>query len=390
LTVTNQRWLGLRLDFLGILLILSVSMLTVGTRFTVSPAKTGVALSCILSIQQAFGWMIRQLAEVENNMNSVERIVYYARDLEQEAPHEIPERKPAASWPSEAKLEIKDAVLKYRPELPLVLKGLNMTVNGGEKIGIVGRTGAGKSSIMVALFRLVELVSGSISIDGVDISKIGLNDVRNAISIIPQDATLYSGTLRSNLDPFGLHDDARLWDALRRSYLVEDSKRMSSRAKDEEGGIDGDEDQRGTGSTTPNAPRFTLDSSIEAEGSNLSIGQRSLVSLARALVKDSKILILDEATASVDYETDRKIQDTITTEFQDRTILCIAHRLRTIISYDRVCVMDNGSIAEFDAPDVLHGQNGIFRTMCEHSSITLEDIHRAHKERAVRDELEIS
>jgi len=390
LTVTNQRWLGLRLDFLGILLILSVSMLTVGTRFTVSPAKTGVALSCILSIQQAFGWMIRQLAEVENNMNSVERIVYYARDLEQEAPHEIPERKPAASWPSEAKLEVKDAVLKYRPELPLVLKGLNMTVNGGEKIGIVGRTGAGKSSIMVALFRLVELVSGSISIDGVDILKIGLNDVRNAISIIPQDATLYSGTLRSNLDPFGLHDDARLWDALRRSYLVEDSKRMSSRAKDEEGGIDGDEDQRGTGSTTPNAPRFTLDSSIEAEGSNLSIGQRSLVSLARALVKDSKILILDEATASVDYETDRKIQDTITTEFQDRTILCIAHRLRTIISYDRVCVMDNGSIAEFDAPDVLHGQNGIFRTMCEHSSITLEDIHRARKERAVRDELEIS
>ncbi|KAI0268426.1 P-loop containing nucleoside triphosphate hydrolase protein [Russula aff. rugulosa BPL654] len=328
LTVTNQRWLGLRIDFLGILLILSVSMLTVGTRFTVSPAQTGVALSCILSIQLSFGWMVSQLADVENNMNSVERI------------------KACRSWPRDGKLEIKDAVLKYRPELPLVLKGLSMTVKGGEKIGIVGRTGAGKSSIMVALFRLVELVSGSISI--------GLNDVRNAVSIIPQDATLYSGTLRSNLDPFGLHDDARLWDALR-----------------------------------PNAPRFTLDGSIEAEGSNLSIGQRSLVSLARALVKDSKILILDEATASVDYETDRKIQDTITTEFHDRTILCIAHRLRTIISYDRVCVMDNGNIAEFDAPEVLHGQNGIFWAMCEHSRITLEDIHRARREPAVRDELEI-
>ena len=194
---------------------------------------------------------------------------------------------------------------------------------------------------MVALFRLVDLVSGSISIDGIDISKIGLNDVRNAISIIPQDATLCtklpwcnrvcfltsavdSGTLRSNLDPFGLHEDARLWDALRRSYLVEDTKRMSPTAKDQDAGIDGDGDQSDSGSITPNTPRFTLDSPIEVEGSNLSTGQRSLVSLARALVKDCKILILDEATASVDYETDRKIQDTITTEFHDRTILCIA------------------------------------------------------------------
>ena len=159
--------------------------------------------------------MVRQLAEVENNMNSVERIVYYAQEIEQEPPHEIPEAKPAAPWPSEGKLEIKDAVLKYRPELPLVLKGLSMTVHGGEKIGIVGRyvtllrtscastdvaitysTGAGKSSIMVALFRIVELLSGSISIDGVDISKIGLDDVRNAISIIPQDATLCTRSLR--------------------------------------------------------------------------------------------------------------------------------------------------------------------------------------------------
>jgi ABC-type multidrug transport system fused ATPase/permease subunit len=197
---------------------------------------------------------------------------------------------------------------------------------------------------MVALFRLVELVSGSITIDGVDISKIGLDDVRNAISIIPQEATLctcvelflttfsffnaftttdifiyfafalVSGTLRSNLDPFGLHDDARLWDALRRSYLIEDPKRISA-------------------VKTENTPRFTLDSPIEDEGSNLSIGQRSLVSLARALVKDSKILVLDEATASVDYETDRKIQETIATEFHDRTILCIARTSSPAASY---------------------------------------------------------
>ncbi|KAH9031756.1 P-loop containing nucleoside triphosphate hydrolase protein [Lactarius pseudohatsudake] len=219
---------------------------------------------------------------------------------------------------------------------------------------------------MIELFRIVELLSGSISIDGVDISKLGLNDVRNAISIIPQDPTLFSGTLRSNLDPFGQHDDARLWDALRRSYLVEDTKSISL-VKPEL-----DEEEIGTRVTTPRAPRFTLDSSIEDEGSNLSIGQRSLVSLARALVKDSKILILDEATASVDYETDRKIQETIADEFRDRTILCIAHRLRTIISYDRICVLDNGKIVEYDAPEVLYAQDGIFRGMCDRSNITLE------------------
>ncbi|KAF8273331.1 P-loop containing nucleoside triphosphate hydrolase protein [Lactarius quietus] len=383
LTVTNQRWLGIRIDCLGMILTLAVAMLTVGTRFSISPAQTGVALSYILNIQMSFGYMVRQLAEVENDMNSVERIIYYARDLEQEPPHEIPEQKPVAPWPSNGKVEIKEAVLKYRPELPLVLKGLSMSVEGGEKIGIVGRTGAGKSSIMVALFRIVELVSGSISIDGVDISKLGLNDVRKAISIIPQDSTLFSGSLRSNLDPFGEHDDARLWDALRRSYLVEDTKPIPPVEPE----LDGEEERLGTGDTTPNAPRFTLDSPIEEEGSNLSIGQRSLVSLARALVKDSKILILDEATASVDYETDRKIQDTIANEFHDRTILCIAHRLRTIISYDRICVLDNGKIAEFGVPEDLYALDGIFRGMCERSSINLEDIRRAVKEREVAEEI---
>ncbi|KAI9463347.1 ABC transporter [Lactarius psammicola] len=379
MTVTSQWWLGIRIDFLGTLLILVVAMLVVSTRFSISPAQTGVTLSFIIYIQLAFSWTARQLAEVENDMNSVERIVHYARDLIQEPPHEIPDQKPPAPWPINGKLEINEAVLRYRPELPLVLKGLCMSVEGGEKIGIVGRTGAGKSSIMVALFRMVELVSGSINIDGVDISKLGLNDVRKAISIIPQDSTLFSGTLRSNLDPFGQHDDARLWDSLRRSYLVGETKRISHNK------LELDDEGLGTGYTTPNAPRFTLDSTIEEEGSNLSVGQRSLVSLARALVKDSKILILDEATASVDYETDRKIQETIANEFRDHTILCIAHRLRTIISYDRICVLDTGKIAEFDAPEVLYAQDGIFRRMCERSSITLEDIWGARMEREAGD-----
>ncbi|KAJ6630974.1 ABC transporter, partial [Mycena sp. CBHHK59/15] len=375
LTVANQRWLGIRLDFLGSLLTFVVSMLAVGTRFSVSPAQTGVVLSYILSVQQAFGWLVRQSAEMENDMNSVERVLHYATDVEQEAANEVPDKKPAAPWPSRGQIEIKDLVLKYRPNLPAVLKGISMNVQAGEKIGIVGRTGAGKSSIMVpfsifSLFRLVELTSGSIAIDGVDISEVGLSDLRTGLAIIPQDPLLFSGTMRSNLDPFNLADDATLWDALRRAYLVDSNKR------------DGADDETPTGSNTP-MNKFTLDTVIEDEGNNLSVGQRSLVSLARALVKDAKILVLDEATASVDYETDRNIQDTITHEFEDRTILCIAHRLSTIISYDRICVLDAGQIAEFDTPARLFGiPDGIFRGMCDHSSISLDDIKLAAKTRA--------
>ncbi|KAF8072009.1 ABC transporter [Lyophyllum atratum] len=370
LTVTNQRWLGIRLDFLGALLTFVVSLLAVGTRFTISPAQTGLVLSYILSVQQAFGWLVRQSAEVENNMNSVERIVHYATAVEQEAPHELPDAKPPSEWPANGRVELRDIVLSYRPELPPVLKGISMTVAAGEKIGIVGRTGAGKSSIMTALYRLVELTSGSITIDGVDISKVGLADLRSGLAIIPQDPVI-SGTLRSNLDPFDLHDDATLWDALKRAYLVENTSKRNSLALQD--------DEVPSGAHTP-MNRFTLDTVIEDEGGNLSIGQRSLVSLARALVKDAKVIILDEATASVDYETDRNIQDTIAYEFKDRTILCIAHRLRTIIGYDRICVLDAGEIAEFDTPvQLYHIPNGIFRGMCERSSITLEDLRLAAK-----------
>ncbi|VDC00300.1 unnamed protein product [Peniophora sp. CBMAI 1063] len=347
-------------------------MLALGKRTSILPAQTGLELSYILAAQQFFSWTVRQLADVENEMNSVERIVHYARGVEQEAPHRLPAAKPASPWPSAGRIEMDGVALKYRPELPPVLKGLSMSIKGGEKIGIVGRTGAGKSSIMTALFRIVELSGGKIEIDGVDISKIGLTDLRQALSIIPQEAQLFSGTLRSNLDPFGRHDDARLWDALKKSHLVDDGP---STDLNEKSAVP-------AGASTPNpASKFTLDSPIDSEGSNVSVGQRSLVSLARALIKDSRILILDEATASVDYETDRKIQETIATEFKDRTILTIAHRLRTIISYDRICVMDQGLIAEFDTPSSLFlKQNGIFRGMCERSGITLEDIRMAVKE----------
>lgn len=186
---------------LGLLLTFVVAILTVVARFSISPSQTGVTLSYIIGTQQGFGWLVRQIAELENDMNSVERVSHYAKNLEQEPPHQIPERKPEASWPAEGRVEVKNVFLKYRPELPDVLRGLTMDVAPGEKIGIVGRTGAGKSSIMTALYRLVELSAGSILIDGVDISKIGLKDLRSALAIIPQDPVCVTpSTIYDDLD----------------------------------------------------------------------------------------------------------------------------------------------------------------------------------------------
>ncbi|CAA7266731.1 unnamed protein product [Cyclocybe aegerita] len=363
LTVANQRWLAVRLDAFGVLLTLTVAVLSVATRFSLSPSKMGIMLSFILSIQYSLSLVVRQAALAENMMNSVERISHYANNIEPEAVKGSSEKEAPDVWPSKGRIDISDVQLAYRPGLPMVLKGLTMQIRAGEKVGIVGRTGAGKSSIIVALYRLVELSAGSIMIDGADISKLDLTVLRSSIAVIPQEAVLFLGSVRTNLDPFGQYDDAHLWDALHRSHLA---KNFSQE-------LEKDEMAR----VLP--PRGILDCAIENEGSNLSLGERSLISLARALVKKSRILVLDEATASVDYETDRKIQETIAEEFREQTILCIAHRLNTIIGYDRVCVMDAGRIVEFDTPANLYNQQGIFRSMCEQSAISLDNIITAQE-----------
>lgn len=331
LTIINQRWLGLRLDMLGSILSFTVAIIVI-TSHSLSASEAGVGLSTMISVQQSFSWLVRQLAEVENDMVGTERVLHYANELEQEAQHTIEEKKPAAPWPFEGRIEFKDVRMRYREELPDVLQGLTMSVGASEKIGVVGRTGAGKSSIMIALFRMAELSGGSISIDGVDVSKIGLSDLRTGISIIPQDPLLFSGTIRSNIDPFNTKTDAELYDALKRAHLVPSSSNY-------------EENRNSTSGPAGQNQRFTLDTVVEEEGGNLSVGERSLVSLARALVRGSKVLVLDEATASVDVETDSRIQETIRTEFKDKTLLCIAHRLRTILSYDRILVMADGRVA---------------------------------------------
>jgi len=354
LTFSNQRWLSVRLDAIGTILVFVTGILVVTSRFNVNPSTAGLVLSYILSVVQMIQFTVRQLAEVENNMNSTERIHYYGTKLEEEAPLHTIEVRP--TWPELGEIVFSDVQMRYREGLPLVLQGLTMHVKAGERIGVVGRTGAGKSSIMSTLFRLVEICGGQISIDGVDISEIGLKDLRSRLSIIPQDPTLFRGTVRSNLDPFNEHTDLELWSALRQADLVGENQEMSD-------------------TTT----RINLDATVDEEGLNFSLGQRQLMALARALVRNSQIIVCDEATSSVDFDTDQKIQRTIVQGFKGKTLLCIAHRLKTIIGYDRICVMDKGRIAELEKPIVLYDQGGIFRSMCDRSGIRREDFFESEE-----------
>ncbi|KAG5920986.1 hypothetical protein E4U42_006011 [Claviceps africana] len=357
LTFSNQRWLSLRVDMVGIALVFVVAILVVTSRFDVNPSIGGLVLSYILSIVQILQFSIRQLAELENGMNAVERLRHYGTELEEEAPlHTVDVRD---SWPERGEIVFDNVQMRYREKLPLVLQGLSMHIGGGERVGIVGRTGAGKSSIMSTLFRLVEISGGTISIDGVNISTVGLFDLRSRLAIIPQDPTLFQGTIRSNLDPFQEHTDLELWSALRQADLVPS-----------DASVDG-------GKASADGPRISLDSIVEEDGLNFSLGQRQLMALARALVRNSQIIVCDEATSSVDMDTDDKVQRTMATAFEGKTLLCIAHRLRTIIGYDRICVMDAGQIAEMDTPLALWHGGGIFRGMCDRSGIRPQDIEYA-------------
>lgn len=366
LTYSNQRWLSIRLDLIGNILVFVTGILVVTSRFNVSPSISGLVLSYLLAIVMMLQFTVRQLAEVENGMNAVERLRYYGSSLEEEAPLKTIDVRP--SWPEKGEIIFDKVQMRYREGLPLVLRDLSINIRGGERIGIVGRTGAGKSSIMSALFRLVELSGGHILIDGLDISTIGLQDLRSRLAIIPQDPTLFRGTVRSNLDPFSEHDDLELWSALRQADLLPSQQPPASSGSDP-----ASPPSRDPGS-------IHLDSVVEEDGLNFSLGQRQLMALARALVRGSQIIVCDEATSSVDMETDDKIQRTMAVGFRGRTLLCIAHRLRTIIGYDRICVMDAGGIAELGTPAELWEEGGIFRGMCERSGIRWEDVRGARGE----------
>ncbi|KAJ5090648.1 hypothetical protein N7532_009332 [Penicillium argentinense] len=365
-----NRWLGIRMNLVGAVFSTMTATLVV-LMPGISAALAGFALSFALQCNTAIAFSLRHYANIELNMNATERVIEYSNiELEDQGGVDAP-----AAWPTEGRLEVTDLVVGYAPDLPPVLKGLNFTVEKNQRVGVVGRTGAGKSSLTLALFRFLEARQGQIFIDGLDVSKIKLHDLRSRLAIIPQDPVLFSGTVRTNLDPFEEYNDSELYDALARVHLIassdDDATLTSQAATPRQPG--------GTGSTTPdtvtaqqaNTNVFTsLAAPISEGGLNLSQGQRQLLCLARAIVSRPKLMVLDEATSAVDMETDALIQQSIRSEFgrNATTLLVIAHRLSTIADFDRILVMDAGKAVEFGPPKELMGiEDGVFKSLVENS-----------------------
>ncbi|KAK9469339.1 P-loop containing nucleoside triphosphate hydrolase protein [Lipomyces arxii] len=354
-----NRWMNVRVEFVSGFVASLIGGFLLMNLDTVDAGLAGLCLTYAISFTEKVYELISVYTLNELNMNSVERIEEYVA-LEQEDIDSGVE--PPSEWPERGEIVVENLSLRYAPELPLVISGVSFKVEPGWKVGVVGRTGAGKSTIASAFFRFMEFDSGRIVIDGVDISTLELKDVRQALTIIPQDPTLFTGSLRSNLDPFEEYSDAKIFESLRRVHLIDRADEGAASSENPDANIN---------------VFYNLDSSISEGGLNLSQGQRQLVCLARSLLKSPKVIMLDEATASIDYDTDALLQQTIRQELAHTTILTIAHRLRSIIDYDAILVLDAGTVKEYDKPHVLlQRPDSIFRAMCEKSGelATLEEL----------------
>uniref|UniRef100_A0A670HVQ6 ATP binding cassette subfamily C member 1 n=1 Tax=Podarcis muralis TaxID=64176 RepID=A0A670HVQ6_PODMU len=342
--VISSRWLAVRLEFLGNLMVFLAALLAVFAGSKVDSATVGLSITYALNITQSLNFWVRKACEIETNAVAIERVCEYEK-TDKEAPW-ILSNRPPVGWPKEGIIQFVNFQARYRPDLDLALRDVTFQSCKEEKIGIIGRTGAGKSTLTNSLFRIIERAGGKIIIDGIDISTIGLHDLRGNLNIIPQDPVLFSGTLRSNLDPLGRYSDLELWDALELCDLKNFVQSLPKKLLHE----------------------------ISEGGENLRyvLNYRQLVCLARALLRKTKVLILDEATASVDMETDNQVQSTIRSEFHNCTVLTIAHRLHSILDSDRVLVLNSGRIAEFDTPARLLQQKGIFYEMVSEAGIPQE------------------
>ncbi|CAF0789068.1 unnamed protein product [Adineta steineri] len=348
LTKVVERWAAIRFDwtsFTFLALVTLCSMLVRIYKQELSTADIALTLSYSLNLMGLFQWTIRQSVTVETHMTAVERILEYC-SLEQEPSVQLSlNNRLSNNWPSHGQIVFRNVSMSYSNDdkTSLVLRNITITIQSEEKIGIVGRTGAGKSSLIQVLFRMGLLVNGQIEIDNIDISTIPLDDLRSRISIIPQDPVLFTGTIRNNLDQFDNYTDQQIWNAL-------DQVQLKTLVND----------------TMSNG----LDSLVSENGCNLSVGQKQLICLARAILKQSKILVIDEATANVDNATDELIQQAIRDKFEECTVLTIAHRLRTIIDSDRILVLANGEVLEFDTPSsLLANSNSYFVSLVEQTGL---------------------
>ncbi len=353
-----NRWMAFRLNVIGAFFAILVAAVIVSAK-GIDASLAGFALSFALQYSGAITWTIRQYTSVELAMNAMERIVEYSRiTTEDQEGRDVP-----AAWPTEGHLQVEGLVAGYAPDLPPVLKGLSFSITKNQRVGVVGRTGAGKSSLTLALFRFLEAREGNIIIDGIDVSRIKLQQLRGRLAIIPQDPVLFSGTVRSNLDTFDEHSDAELYNALERVHLIRGTGNNSSH-----GGPTHSRNTTVLPTPDTNTNIFSsLSSRISEGGLNLSQGQRQLLTLARAIVARPKIMVLDEATSAVDMATDVLIQRSIREEFGDSTLLVIAHRLSTIADFDRILVMSEGKAVEYDTPRNLLVKRGLFAEMVERS-----------------------
>ena len=332
-----NRWLGLQMSLIGVLFSTGTGIVLLSSKSMVNASLVGFSLTFSMGLSSALFKAVNSFGQLETYMNAAEAITTYAElETEHQGGNEVPE-----NWPSEGSVEVKDLDIAYSADLPLVLKDVSFKIGSCERIGIVGRTGAGKSSLTLALLRLLEPRRGSIVVDGLDISTIKLHSLRSRIAFIPQDPVLFSGTIRSNLDYFHQVSEDKLKEALRRVKLLTEQD-------DEHSGL------------------FTLESPISSGGANMSQGQRQLLCVARILIRDPMIVILDEATSAVDDKTDSWIQETIRNEIK-RTLIVVAHRLKTIASFDQVIVISDGGIAEIGKPAELLSRKGPFYELVQHS-----------------------
>nr|XP_055061801.1 LOW QUALITY PROTEIN: ATP-binding cassette sub-family C member 12 [Misgurnus anguillicaudatus] len=333
----GTRWLSFWLDFLSATVTLTVALFVVlSPNETINPSLKGLALSYTIQLTGMLQFVVRLSTEVEAKFTSVERLLEYITICVSEGPRTIKDANIPKSWPQEGSITFKNYSMRYRENTPIVLNKLNINIKAQEKVGIVGRTGSGKSSLGVALFRLAEAAEGTIVIDDMDVSKMGLKDLRSKLSVIPQDPVLFIGTVRYNLDPFNNYKDEQLWQALEKTYMKDTIAKLPEK----------------------------LESPVVENGENFSVGERQLMCMARALLRNSKIILLDEATASIDSETDSMIQKTIRDAFQHCTVLTIAHRINTVLESDRILVMDQGKAVEFDRPqDLIHRPNSLFASL---------------------------